>query len=206
MGTKDLFDRWVEKSGIAVSEELYSAFKAGYEAAQRQGLVIYGALNRHEWDLLMDDLSYWFGEEAGIVGGGKRKKVYLTLENFCKAYVLSNLLVSKGRFRRRGVNLRDRNRVIKKYYRKKIYLWGSMYFKFLCKRFGVLERRKTRMVLIELAARKKWWPLCAWDIAMARPIMRHPKQWNLEKVISRVPDKWKEDMEKLVLAYFGRKD
>lgn len=205
MDVKVLFEGWAKESGVEKNKDVYFAFKAGYEVVQKRGLVIYGATNSHEFDLLVDDLSYWFTEDTVLVKGNKKKRVFLSLENFCRAYVLMNMLVSKARFRKSSITLRKKEKIVKKYYRKRIYLWSGMYFKFLCKQFKVLENRKTRIALMELAARKKWWPLCAWDISMSRPMMRHMELWNIDRLVKRVPEQWKEEMEKFVLTYFSKR-
>ena len=201
---EESFERWLSGREVASGlEGLLQAFKGGWYALEKSGLVIYGAMNRQEFELLMDDLGYWV---AGL--DIPTDRLSLSVENFCRAYVLLNVFATRKRFLRgkRAVRLRLKDRIEKKYSRKRLYLWGSLYFRFLCKRFGVLERKKARLALIELAARNKWWPLCAWDIALKRDASYRPSRARrIDRIAERLPEKWKEEMEKVVLAYWKLK-
>ena len=205
---RNRFDRWVNGTGIEGTEleGLWKAFKEGWERAERSGIMIYGAFNSHEYGLLLDDLSYWFGKEE-TNGNSKRRCMYLGIENFCRSYVLLNLIVGRARLKRnKAVFLRSRERVIKKYKKRgRRFLYGAIYFKFLCKHFGVIDRKRIRIHLIEVVAVNRWWPLCAWDIAMSRRLVYRPSEWNLERVDMYVPEEWREKMEAYLVRYLQLK-
>ena len=133
--------------------------------------------------------------------------MYLGIENFCRSYVLLNLIVGRARLKRnKAVFLRSRERVIKKYKKRgRKFLYGAIYFKFLCKHFGVIDGKKIRIFLIGIAAWNRWWPLCAWDIAMSRRLVYRPSEWNLERVNTYVPEEWREKMEAFIVKYLQLK-
>ncbi len=180
------------------------AFRAGWAALSGYVLPIYGAFSEEEYELLLDDLSYWWHSFKSAPG--KDSEVFtITYPTWMFSLVVAQLVASRNKLKTKvkRMYLRKKDRIVKKYSSGKVarpYLYGVVYFKQRLKVLGVKPNKKHRQNMVKYALVTKMWPSCAWDIAFSRKASKiYTDTKNIYEVKKYIPQEWQENIEKFTL-------